>query len=232
MYRSSSIYLIIWSFLSCLIVHCTAQIPAPESASTPESSTAPKPFRTSTGLIGGRCDGCELMFAGMPAVMDAVDTSASWQDGTSRILVKGSVFKLDGKTPARDVIVYYYHTDKDGLYAPQPGMNEQARRHGHLRGWVKTDDQGHYAIYTNRPASYPNSRAFAHIHVFIKEPDLEHPYYIDEFVFNDDPLLTAADRKRASKRGGDGILFLKQGAGMRVADHDIILGLNVPNYPE
>lgn len=31
-------------------------------------------------VIGGGCDGCELMFEGMPANISSVDTSAGWRE--------------------------------------------------------------------------------------------------------------------------------------------------------
>jgi protocatechuate 3,4-dioxygenase beta subunit len=130
------------------------------------------------------------------------------------------------------VIVYYYHTDAEGLYSPGPGDHPQARRHGHLRGWIKTDENGQYAIYTIKPASYPNSTIESHIHLIIKEPDLDLPYWIDDLVFTDDPFLTPAMRQRRENRGGSGILETRLENGLLLARHDIILGLNVPGYPK
>ncbi|MCE7063844.1 hypothetical protein [Dyadobacter sp. CY326] len=87
------------------------------------------------------------------------------------------------------------------------------------------------AIYTIKPGAYPNEFIPAHIHTSIKEPGIANEYYIDEFVFDDDPLLTTAERKKLERRGGSGILRLQEQSGIQVAEHDIVLGLNVPNYP-
>ncbi len=46
----------------------------------------------------------------------------------------------------------------------------------------------------------------AHIHTSIKEPNIDNEYYIDEFVFDDDKLLTGAKRKALENRGGSGVL--------------------------
>lgn len=184
--------------------------------------------------VGGSCEGCDWMFLGMPKAINAVDTSAAWDEKeATRILIKGTVYEKDGKTPAPGVIVYYYHTDTKGLYTPDASVPKGAARHGRLRGWVKSDQNGHYSIYTIRPASYPNSDILAHVHVFIKEPKLEDPYYIDEFLFDDDPFMTPERRRGHENRGGNGILKLvKNNNGLWVAKHDIILGLNIPNYPQ
>ncbi len=193
---------------------------------------------TATGLtgkgndvIGGGCDGCELMYVGMPAIMATTDTSPGWKEAGQKLLITGKVFKIDGKTPAVDVVIYYWQTNNEGYYAPAASMPEKAKRHGHIRGWVKTDKDGNYAIYTIKPGAYPGEDFAAHIHTSIKEPNIGNEYYIDEFVFDDDPLLTAAKRKAADNRGGSGILKTSKQGDMLVANHNIILGLNIPGYP-
>jgi protocatechuate 3,4-dioxygenase beta subunit len=103
--------------------------------------------------------------------------------------------------------------------------------HGHLRGWVKTDAGGNYSIYTIRPAPYPDNSTPAHVHIVIKEPKLNE-YYIDDFVFDDDKLLTGTKRKALENRGGSGILRVLIKDSLQIAEHNIILGLNIPNYPQ
>lgn len=181
--------------------------------------------------VGGGCDGCEIMYVGMPKNVSSVDTSSAWTEKGQKLLLTGTVYKIDGKTPAANVIIYYWQTDNEGYYSPKSGMPEKAKRHGHIRGWVKTDNNGKYSIYTIRPSSYPNSDIPAHIHTSVKEPNLANEYYIDEFVFDDDRLLTAAKRKTQENRGGSGILKVSTTNGLQIAKHNITLGLNIPNYP-
>ena len=168
----------------------------------------------------------------MPDTINSVDTSAGWHQQGQRLLITGTIFKPDGRTPAPDVILYYYHTNIQGLYAKKKGLDSRVVRHGYIRGWVKSDANGQYSIYTVRPAPYPGRNFEAHIHPAIKEPGIDKEYYIDEFVFDDDPLLTSEKRKRLENRGGSGILRVFKKEGMHIAEHDIILGLNIPNYPE
>lgn len=183
--------------------------------------------------VGGGCDGCEIMYVGMPEKIDAVDTSTGWTEKGQKLLVTGKVYKTDGKTPAPDVIIYYWHTDNNGLYSPKAGMDEKANQHGHLRGWVKTDAQGKYAIYTIRPAPYPNDALPAHIHLSIKEPNLENEYYPDDINFDDDKLLIPYLKKYPQEnRCGSGLVRVLLKEDIQIAEHDIILGLNIPNYPE
>ncbi|MBL0053582.1 MAG: intradiol ring-cleavage dioxygenase [Bacteroidetes bacterium] len=183
-------------------------------------------------LVGGGCDGCEIMYVGMPANIKSVDTSAGWAEKGQKLLVTGTVFKLGGKTPAPNVVIYYWQTDNNGYYSLKQGLDEKAKRHGHIRGWVKTDENGKYSIYTIKPAPYPNENIPAHIHTSIKEPNIDNEYYIDEFVFDDDKYLTGEKRKALENRGGSGILRVLPSGDLQIAEHNIILGLNIPNYPE
>ena len=180
--------------------------------------------------VGGPCDGCGLMYEGMPDGMDAVDTSAAWAETGTKLLIKGRVYQRDGKTPASGIIVYYYHTDHSGHYSRRNDRPGAQTGHGYIRGWMKTDADGAYAIYTSRPAPYPHNNIEAHIHMLIKEPQLNE-YYVDDLVFSDDPFLTADKRDRLENRGGSGILRVLSSGNLQVAQRDIVLGLHIPGYP-
>ena len=56
-----------------------------------------------------------------------------------KIEISGIVYQRDGKTPAKDVVIYIYHTDQAGHYTAKAGQTGRAKRHGYIRGWVKTD---------------------------------------------------------------------------------------------
>ncbi len=183
-------------------------------------------------LVGGGCDGCELMFVGMPDPINSTDTSFGWADARTKLVVTGTVYQNDGRTPAADVIIYYWQTDEQGYYSKNSELKGEAIRHGSRRGWLKTGADGKYSLHTNRPAPYPKRDIPAHIHLAIKEPDIADEYYVDELVFDDDPLLTTAKGKALENRGGSGVLRPREENGMELAEHDIILGLHIPNYHE
>ena len=143
--------------------------------------------------------------------------------------IQGTVFERDGETPAKNVIVYIYHTNRKGVYETKGNEKGWARRHGIYRGWIKTDDTGKYIFYTFRPAPYPGRSEPAHIHFTVKEPD-KNEYYIDSIVFEDDPLLSKNAGEKKNPRGGNGIIKLIKEGDLLIAERDIILGLNVPNY--
>jgi len=155
-----------------------------------------------------------------------------------RLQISGRVYKADGRTPAPGVILYVYHTDAQGYYSAAEGNRSRvsnpscAIRHGRLRGWMKTDSQGRYLFHTIRPAAYPGRDEPAHIHIFVKEPHLNE-YYLSDYLFSDDPLLTERKRKQIRPYGGSGILSLSgQAGGPWIGKRDIILGLHIANYPQ
>ena len=183
----------------------------------------------SSQLVGGGCDGCELMFEGMPRTPGWRTAIAGNGEAGEPLEMRGIIYRSDGKTPAPDVILYVYHTDAKGYYSPAPGQT-QGRRHGHLRGWMKTDRMGRYEFRTVRPAPYPNRDVPAHIHPVVKEPG-KNEYYLDEYVFADDPLLTREKRGKLENRGGSGIVELSRNQnGAWVGRRDIVLGRNIPHY--
>ncbi|MFB9296069.1 dioxygenase family protein [Persicitalea jodogahamensis] len=201
-----------------------------------QSQSQRKPAGTSTQLpappVGGGCDGCEIMYIDMPDEINATDTSVGWTGARTKLALTGTVYKNDGRTPAPNVIVYYWQTDERGFYSNNGELQGDAARHGSRRGWLKTGADGSYALYTNQPAPYPNRDIPAHIHLSVKEPGIADEYYVDELVFDDDPLLTTARRKALENRGGSGVLRPRKEGNALLAEHDIILGLHIPNYPE
>ncbi len=208
--------------LCCLFISCTGQ----QTNNNREVSGESK-------RVGGNCEECNIMYAGMPAIINHTDTSAGWHENGQKLMVTGTIFQQDGKTPAANILLYYWQTNVRGYYADAAGLNKKAKRHGHIRGWVKTNDKGQYTIYTIRPAPYPNDIFPAHIHFLVKEPGLPNEYYIDDLVFDDDPLLIPFKKKYPlENRGGSGVVRILVKGDVQVAEHDIILGLNIPDYPK
>jgi protocatechuate 3,4-dioxygenase beta subunit len=109
--------------------------------------------------------------------------------------------------------------------------NELGQTHGYIRGWVKTDTADIYFIYTIKPGSSPSNDNPAHIHITIKEPNDINEYYTDDFVFDDDKLLTSLKRQKLENRCGSGILRLVQQSDLQIGERNLILGLNIPGYP-
>jgi protocatechuate 3,4-dioxygenase beta subunit len=93
------------------------------------------------------------------------------------------------RPPRPGVVVYAYQTDARGLYTPdgRPGVPR-------LHAWMRTDERGRYEMRTIRPASYPGQTITAHIHMVVSADGREQMTAIE---FDDDPLLTPAERRRA-----------------------------------
>lgn len=208
-------YLLIFLMLLCILPACSQQADS---------------RRQSKKTVGGPCEGCEAVHEYGSKKLTWTDTLPDFGDPGPKLEISGTIYQRDGKTPAKDVILYIYHTDQEGIYATKGNETGWGRRHGYIRGWVKTGDDGRYKFYTLRPASYPNSNNPQHIHPIIKEPD-KNEYWIDEFLFTDDPLLGEREKSHLQKRGGPGVLNLTKGKdGILIGKRDIILGMNIPNY--
>lgn len=172
----------------------------------------------------------------IPEKLSSTDTSPGWNETGQKILLTGTVYEIDGKTPAKNTILYYYQTDNNGVYSNREDeprnmpKNSLGQTHGHIRGWVKTGDDGKYSIYTIKPGTYPSRNEPAHIHISVREESIETPYYIDDFVFDDDALLTTKRRLKMENRGGSGVIRFVEKEGLLIGERNIILGLNIPDY--
>jgi protocatechuate 3,4-dioxygenase beta subunit len=108
--------------------------------------------------------------------------------------VRGVVYRPDGVTPAAGVILFVYHTDATGVYAPKPNADPR------LRGWIRTGPDGGYSFTTIRPAPYPNARGPAHVHTELWGPGVP-PQYGPELLFSDDSRVPASQRERSEALG-------------------------------
>lgn len=181
--------------------------------------------------IGGQCEGCEAIYENKTpfSKLDWQLTLPDYDSNGPKLHISGTVYKADGTTPAAGTVLYFYHTDQSGVY-PERNETGWGRRHGYIRGWLKTNDKGQYSIKTLKPGAYPNRGAAAHIHCIIKEDKLNE-YYVGDFLFEDDPLLNDADKSNKNVPGGNGVLKLQERNGILFAERNIYLGKNVRNYP-
>lgn len=216
--RARGSHLIALLFASLLPAGCEGAV----ATEARESTTA---LQAQTPVVGGPCEGCELVFRGMPErLADRARIAPAGEPGEPMVL-EGIVRRPDG-SPADGVIVYAYQTDADGIY-PRADT-----RHGRLRGWARTGADGAYRFDTIRPGSYPNTRNPQHIHLHVIEPGRA-TYWIDEVNFTDDPLLDVERERRSGRtlRGGPGIVDPeREPDGTWRVRRDIVLGEGVPGY--
>jgi protocatechuate 3,4-dioxygenase beta subunit len=185
----------------------------PASASPPKpvcpGAQAPAPV-TRARLVAARVE-CE--WCGAAEAPGRLGSSVRLADGTepgAPLVLSGRVLRADGRTPAAGVLLYIYHTNQAGAYPTRGDETGNGHRHGYLRGWLRTDAQGRYCVSTIRPGHYPGRPDPGHVHVTVQEPGGAEGY-IDDFVFDDDPRVTAAYRARVRNRGGSGITRLTRG---------------------
>lgn len=161
------------------------------------------------------CEWCGSAEA--PPSLETTMRLADSAEAGERLIVTGTIFDADGRTPAADVLVYAYQTDATGVYAVRGNQTGNARRHGALRGWLRTTADGRYRIETICPAPYPARKTAAHIHVTLT-PIGGAEGWIASIVFADDPLLTAEER------AGRGVVQLRRDdSGVLHASRDILL---------
>lgn len=176
-------------------------------------------------VVGGPCDGCELVFEGKPTHLQERARIGPTSEPGEPMAIEGTVRRRDG-TVAAGVIVYAYHTDSQGIYP------RGSTRHGRLRAWAKTNAEGYYRFDTIRPGAYPDNANPQHVHMHIIEPG-KVTYVISDVVFDDDPLRQTARHNRQDQPdlGGSGLTHPKKDSrGVWRVRRDIVLGHNVPGY--
>lgn len=141
-------------------------------------------------------------------------TIADENEPGERLVVSGTVFEEDGKTPVANVLIYVYHTNVEGVYPKRGDETGNGRRHGYLRAWMRTDEQGRYRFDTIRPAPYhTHGGEPAHIHYTI-QPDGGREYWLDAAWFADDPRVTEEELEKVQRRGGfTNVMDVKLDAG-------------------
>jgi protocatechuate 3,4-dioxygenase beta subunit len=157
--------------------------------------------------------------------IDAPET-VSWKaslakdsDEGERMVISGTVFQADGKTPAPAVLIYLYHTNVRGVY----GRGNEPL-HGKHRGWMLTGADGRYEFSSIRPASYPDSTIPQHVHMTLTGK-IRREDSVDSILFADDKFVTAETRRELTGRGGfDPILKMEKGAnGIWLGSRDIMI---------
>jgi protocatechuate 3,4-dioxygenase beta subunit len=151
--------------------------------------------------------------------LNNVDTVPDYTSKLNKIKISGTIYQSDGKTPAKDVILFIHQPNEDGDYILK--RDASRKRYVYHRAWIKTDTDGKYTFYTFIPGKYDRSKELKQIHRTIKEPGKE-AYELVSFFFDDDPLLpelTLACRARAV----GSMLRLQKQDSMYVATRDIKL---------
>ena len=158
--------------------------------------------------------------------LNNTDTIPDFDSKPNQLKISGIIYQSDGKTPAKDVILYVFQADENGDFEMK--RDEHRKRYVHHQGWIKTDADGRYTLYTFMPGKYLYAKELKKIHRVIKEPG-KPEYEINSFFFNDDPLipeLTLACRAQAVPS----MLRLEKEGDMLVATKDIKLNKSIKDF--
>ena len=126
------------------------------------------------------------------------------------MIISGTIYAPDGKTPLEGMNLFVYQTDATGIYSTSGNGGDN--RNTRIHGLVRTGADGRYEFRTIKPAPYPGGGNPAHIHAFISGPGYPE-YWIDEYHFAGDPYISEELQKKYSAGGTfASLLTLKKGA--------------------
>lgn len=164
--------------------------------------------------------------------LNNTDTIPGFQSKANKLKITGIIYQSDGVTPAKDVILFIEQADDKGDYQVKEKNN---KRYMHHRAWVKTDANGHYTFYTfvpgaaTDPITFPRRKGLKKIYPILKETG-KPEYNMDTMLFDDDPLLTKACRKRLKRKGIDSIMKPEKQGDLLVVTKDIVLEVDSVSY--
>ncbi|HET9289521.1 MAG TPA: hypothetical protein VFQ49_00470, partial [Actinomycetes bacterium] len=114
------------------------------------------------------------------------ETVAAGRDG-ERLVVEGTVYRADCRTPLAGASVAVWQTNAAGEYGP--GQGTSAERCCYLAAALRTDQRGRYRFETVKPGHYRGEAEPppAHIHFEVQHPDATG--LLTELLFEGDPWL-------------------------------------------
>lgn len=150
----------------------------------------------------------------------SIDTIPGFESKPNKLKISGIVYESNGITPAKNVTVNIEQADEFGNFEV---VKENGERRVINSGTIKTDADGAYTFYTYIPGNDRRFNMQQQLFVFITETDST-SYEIPSFLFDEDPLLSKACRKRIAKKGDPNrILKPTLVEGLHMVQKDIVL---------
>lgn len=160
----------------------------------------------------------------LETTLNNIDSIPDFQTQEEKIKITGTIYKSDGVTPAKDVILNIYQPNEYGEYDL---TRQKDKKDVYHQATIKTDADGKYTFYTFIPGTIHRSGTLKHIHPVIQEPGKE-AYDLKTFYFDNDPLLNKYRRKRLENKGlNKSILKIEENDNMFVTTRDIVLGQDI-----
>ncbi|TYA71958.1 peptidase associated/transthyretin-like domain-containing protein [Seonamhaeicola marinus] len=158
--------------------------------------------------------------------LNNTDTIPEFLTQKNKLKITGTIYESDGVTPAKNILLFIHQTDEDGNFELK---RHNKKRYVHHRGWVRTNEDGKYTIYTFVPGSYIYGKELKQIYPIVKEPN-KPEYKIETFLFDNDPLLKGKCRDKVLETDPQRILKLDLKEGLWVGTRDIVLGKEIDSY--
>jgi hypothetical protein len=107
--------------------------------------------------------------------------------GGQRLVVSGTVYRADCKTPLAGASIAVWQTNAEGEYGPGQGTGDE--QCCYLGAALRTDARGRYELETVKPGHYKGEPdpPPAHIHFEVRHPDADG--LLTELLFEGDPQL-------------------------------------------
>jgi Dioxygenase len=107
--------------------------------------------------------------------------------GGQRLVVSGTVYRADCRTPLAGASIAVWQTNAEGEYGPGQGTGDE--RCCYLGAALRADERGRYELHTVKPGHYKGEPdpPPAHIHFEVLHPDAAG--LLTELLFEGDPHL-------------------------------------------
>ena len=177
--------------------------PPDRDASSPTSTSTPAPTSAAAGQ-GATCEptrGEAAQGSDRSVAADAPSTARLGPGGEverttetvaagrggERLVVEGTVYRADCRTPLAGATIAVWQTNAKGEYGP--GQGTTSERCCYLGAALRTDERGRYRIETVKPGHYKGEAQPppAHIHFEVQHPDATG--VLTELLFEGDPHL-------------------------------------------
>src|SRR5258706_16341772 len=83
-----------------------------------QNNSQKQPSTVADKKTSGSCEGCKVIYESPVPFeqLNSIDTLPDFNEAGPKMIISGIIYKADGKTPAKNVVLYIYHTDQTGHY--------------------------------------------------------------------------------------------------------------------
>lgn len=103
-----------------------------------------------------------------------------------KLIINGTVYSSDCKTPLAGALVDIWHADANGTY-------DEISSEYRYRGRILTDQNGHYQFETILPGYYRSGTGFRPRHIHFKVSKTNYRFLTTQLYFSGDPYLMPND---------------------------------------